>query len=136
MFSCLKKTNCHTFLVFYLFKKSKVEKYILPVKILKCNNLLIPGNPGYLSFALLFSHSRVFVLFNFLFVSYYLLGFTCFIFFPSIILILFLFFNIVFFCFGCLGIFLIKAASFITLNVNERGSVNERIFKNNCVAFS
>lgn len=71
--TCLKKANCHAFLVFYFiyFKIHEWKIYCLK-NILKCINLSIPG---YLSLALLFSHSRVICLIQ-LFV--YQILFTCF----------------------------------------------------------
>lgn len=63
LFICLKKKeNCQTFLglLFHLYNKYKVEKYIACKKKLKCINLTIPGKPCYLFiyYLLLLNHNH------------------------------------------------------------------------------
>lgn len=49
LFTCLKKTNCRASQDFYFTYSTYTKlKNILLVKILKCINVSIPGNPGYL----------------------------------------------------------------------------------------
>lgn len=112
LFTCLKKTNCRASQDFYFTYSTYTKlKNILLVKILKCINVSIPGNPGYLFWyyysiiVMLFVLIKIYQLvifftglhlyYNFLFLLtlvFPLFGFVLFFFFVGFFLLLGIFF--------------------------------------------